>query len=333
MLQSADGQFIFADALSSRMMLEEHGTWLAVPSVIHAPVLELASHSMADEAVRKRFKSLGHLPSSATFTVAELDVSGLVSPAVRKRAQEQLTRRAERRRARAAEAAASEAAAKREREREARRHGKSALAFELEMLTLDEVAAARRRQELMARASLPSVEVGEGVGAAVAATAGGEGGSRLVCDHGAQRLCSDRTHPHLLYLRWLAQDGAILYFVSKRGAIPGGGRRRRRAALCALAVLSRRLFPIVASAGARGRQPVSLPARGPDAAPPSCVPPWGRRFWEWRHVGSSRRRWSWRRSGRHVATRGQGRRRWGGQGRFGLSRRHGWGRSSCRRRD
>ena len=158
-LQAADGQLVFADALSTRMLIDEFGSWSAVPELTVAPVIELVSHRMSDEGVRKRFKSLSHLPLSSSFQVAELDLSGIVSARVMKSAHEQLTRRVERRRAKLAEERAAEAAAQRDREERARKHGRSALAFELEMMSLDEVDAARRRQELMSTAMLPDVEV------------------------------------------------------------------------------------------------------------------------------------------------------------------------------
>ena len=158
-LQAADGQLVFADALSARMLLDEYGSWSGVPAEICAPVLELTSHSMSDEATRRRFKSLSHLPTSSSFQVAELDLTRAVSEAVLGRAHEQLARRAERRQKKADEERATELAARREREKDARRHGRSALAFELEMMSLDDVAKARRRQELMSQAALPAVEV------------------------------------------------------------------------------------------------------------------------------------------------------------------------------
>ena len=150
-LQAVDGQLVFADALSTRLLLEEFGSWGACPEVISAPIVELASHRLCEEGTRKRFKSVSHLPTSCTFQVAELDLSGLVSPAVLQSSAEQLARRAERRSQRIKQEARAEAA-QLEKEREARRHGRSALALELEMISLDEVEAARRRQQLAAEA-------------------------------------------------------------------------------------------------------------------------------------------------------------------------------------
>lgn len=123
-------------------------------------MIELTTHTMSDEATRRRFKSLAHLPTSSSFQVAELDLSAVVGAAVMERAHEQLSRRAERRAKKAEDERASEAAAKREREKDARRHGKSTLAYELEMMSLDDVDKARRRQELISQAALPAIEVG-----------------------------------------------------------------------------------------------------------------------------------------------------------------------------
>ena len=155
-LQASDGQLVFADNLSTRLLLEQFQSWAAVPETISAPIVELASHRHSEEGTRKRFKSLSHLPTACTFSVAELDLSGIVSPEVLQHSSDQLAKRAERRQKKLEEEKREEKA-QREKEKEARRHGRSALAFELEMISLDEAEAARRRQQLATDA--PAIEV------------------------------------------------------------------------------------------------------------------------------------------------------------------------------
>lgn len=160
-LQAADGQLVFGDALSCRLLLDEYGSWAACPDKVVVPILELATFRLSDGATRKRFKMLSHLPQAATFQVAELDVSALVSPRVLAGASEMLARRAARRRLREAEEAkAAKAASARERENAklASKHGRSALAVELELASVDVLEAARRRQSLAADA--PVIQVG-----------------------------------------------------------------------------------------------------------------------------------------------------------------------------
>ena len=126
-LQAADGQKVYCDPLSTRLLVEHYGSWARVPQTICAPIVELSAHKGTDEGVRKRFKALCHLPTTCSFRICELDLRGIVAPFVLARSSEQIARRAERR-AKRAEAEAKEAAA---RERELlslrKKHGKSAL--------------------------------------------------------------------------------------------------------------------------------------------------------------------------------------------------------------
>ena len=76
------------------------------------------------------------------MVIAELDLTKLVSPATLEGAAEQIARRAERRR-KAAKEAARQQREQREREREtqqlASKAGKSTMAIELELLSMDKV--------------------------------------------------------------------------------------------------------------------------------------------------------------------------------------------------
>ena len=78
--------------MSARLLLEEFGGWGGVPSRLCAPIIELSCHRLADEATKRRFKWLCHLPQACTFMVAELDLSGLVSKRVLHSAAEQISR-------------------------------------------------------------------------------------------------------------------------------------------------------------------------------------------------------------------------------------------------
>ena len=92
------------------------------------------------------------------MVIAELDLTKLVSPATLEGAAEQIARRAERRR-KAAKEAARQQREQREREREtqqlASKAGKSTMAIELELLSMDKV----RSLPLIATDGLPCMQV------------------------------------------------------------------------------------------------------------------------------------------------------------------------------
>ena len=93
-LQAADGQMVFVDALSSRLLVQHFG---GCPPAVAAPLLELSSFKQDAFNTRKRFKALAHLPVGTNFQVAELDLSGVVSAEVLAASAEQLAKRADRR--------------------------------------------------------------------------------------------------------------------------------------------------------------------------------------------------------------------------------------------
>jgi len=163
LLQAADGQLVFGDALSTRMLLQEFGSISHVPAVVHAPIVELVTHRRTDDATRKRFRWLSHLPQGCSFQVAELNLSGLVSAAVLADNHEQIGKRAENRtRKRREEAKLQREAQQSEREaqQQASKAGRSALGLELELMSMDEVQARQRRQQL-AREAVFEIAVGE----------------------------------------------------------------------------------------------------------------------------------------------------------------------------
>ena len=49
LMQASDGQRVFVDALSARMLLEEHGSVGGCPETIAAPIVELTSHKLHRE--------------------------------------------------------------------------------------------------------------------------------------------------------------------------------------------------------------------------------------------------------------------------------------------
>jgi len=146
---------VFTDALASQLLLQQHGSWSACPDVITAVVVDLSSHRQAEEGTRKRYRQASHLPQASTFAIAELEMKLLVSARVYKSASEQLSRRVERRKHKEREEARA-AAAQSDRDREAKelasKHGRSALAMELQMLSLSDVEALRLKQQLATNA-------------------------------------------------------------------------------------------------------------------------------------------------------------------------------------
>jgi len=144
-LQAADGQLCFADPFSVRLLLAHYGGWAHVPSQLTVPLFELQP-SRQSESTRKRFKALAHLPLGCTFYLAELDLGLFLSDELKQQFASELKRRADRR-LRTKEEELRQKDEEERRESERRKHGKSALAEELETMSLSAREAARRRQQ------------------------------------------------------------------------------------------------------------------------------------------------------------------------------------------
>lgn len=96
--QSADGQHIYLNPFSTKILCHEYGSLEGCPLEISAEVLQMDWISM-NEAWRKRFKYLEHLPLSCEFRLIEIDFekSNLVSPNTFKIFEEQIRTRAKER--------------------------------------------------------------------------------------------------------------------------------------------------------------------------------------------------------------------------------------------
>eukprot|EP00727_Mastigamoeba_balamuthi_P014835 m51a1_g9978 hypothetical protein (1657) ;mRNA; r:92-9317 len=90
--QQAEGGPVFLHPLGLRMLAEEFGYGDRMPHSFEAEVLE-SLDVVQDEATRKRYKMAAHLPLSCSFRVVELDMSGVVSPAVLERFAPEIERR------------------------------------------------------------------------------------------------------------------------------------------------------------------------------------------------------------------------------------------------
>ena len=99
MWQAADGQLLFADNLSVRVLVEEYGANGKCPETVAAPLLELHSFTQTDET-RKRYKLTSHLPIACSYYLAQLDLSKVVSARALSACADQLDRRAAKRRER-----------------------------------------------------------------------------------------------------------------------------------------------------------------------------------------------------------------------------------------
>jgi hypothetical protein len=78
--QAADGQRLYLDALSFRMLVHCFGSPALCPQKVTAPVIA-AEHFTQNEDTRRRFRFLSHLPLRSVFTFAQLDLSQVVSAA------------------------------------------------------------------------------------------------------------------------------------------------------------------------------------------------------------------------------------------------------------
>ena len=139
-----------------RLLLQQFGSLARCPDAISAPVLQLQTHRQND-ATRKRFRALAHLPAATTFALAELDLSSLVSAEVLQPFKDEIQKRKKERQRRKAEEEREARADAQRSERERRKHGKSALAIELQMVGLTPAERQRRQEQLLA--DLPDVKV------------------------------------------------------------------------------------------------------------------------------------------------------------------------------
>ena len=76
---AADGQRIYLSSLNVRCLVHPFGSMEKCPDEVVGPVLELEELSVTEET-RKRFRHMGHLPLSTEFSIAELDLSKVLSP-------------------------------------------------------------------------------------------------------------------------------------------------------------------------------------------------------------------------------------------------------------
>jgi hypothetical protein len=75
--QAEDGQPVVLHAACVRVLLAHYGAYENLPLTLEAPVVELEQHTQ-DEDTRRRSAHLRHLPLTTTYTLAELDLEGLV---------------------------------------------------------------------------------------------------------------------------------------------------------------------------------------------------------------------------------------------------------------
>jgi len=75
--QAEDGQPVVLHAACVRVLLAHYGAYENLPLTLEAPVVELEQHTQDDDT-RRRSAHLRHLPLTTTYTLAELDLEGLV---------------------------------------------------------------------------------------------------------------------------------------------------------------------------------------------------------------------------------------------------------------
>jgi hypothetical protein len=117
--QASDGQQIFLHPLSLEFMTEEYGADAMMPALLqNVKILDMETKTF-DEKVRRKFPALSHLPISCQYHLALIDVSPLLSDAVRKasfsekvKRREEAIERATARETRRAEIYAQQIAAK-----------------------------------------------------------------------------------------------------------------------------------------------------------------------------------------------------------------------------
>ena len=142
--QVSDGQLLFLHPLNGRCLQNHFGGALELPESIEAPVLEIEAMEQTEES-RRRYKFLAHVPLTSSFSLVEVDLSGVVPP----EALEPFAAEARKRKARR-ERAVRQAASERRQEERAERAARDARAGQ----------AAPSASELLAMPTLPT-EAGE----------------------------------------------------------------------------------------------------------------------------------------------------------------------------
>ena len=115
--QSSDGQKVFLHPVSMRCLLEEYGSYLALPRTIKGKVLDLEI-CMQTEELRKRHKALEHVPLSADIRFVEVDVVGMLSKGTLEKMRSKLEERTKLRRQRAKHQAQAQLRAQHKERRE-----------------------------------------------------------------------------------------------------------------------------------------------------------------------------------------------------------------------
>jgi len=115
--QSSDGQKVFLHPVSMRCLLEEYGSYLALPRTIKCKVLDLEI-CMQTEELRKRHKALEHVPLSADIRFVEVDVVGMLSKGTLEKMRSKLEERTKLRRQRAKHQAQAQVRAQQKERRE-----------------------------------------------------------------------------------------------------------------------------------------------------------------------------------------------------------------------
>ncbi|MEW5302270.1 MAG: hypothetical protein WDW36_005071 [Sanguina aurantia] len=162
--QLADGQWVFLHPLSLRCLLQHYQTPDACPAQLSGTILELED-VVQNDASRKRWKFLAHLPLTATFRLAEIQMSALLPADALAPFAEEITAR------------------------EKRRHRK---VLESRRATANEATAAAAAREARLGPSLAELRLmpilsnannggGGGGGAAATAAAGAAGGAASSC--------------------------------------------------------------------------------------------------------------------------------------------------------
>ena len=118
--QASDGQKVFLHPVSMRCLLEEHGSYLSLPRMLTAKVLDMEICVQTEE-LRKRHRALEHVPISADIRFVEVDVAPMLSKGTLEKMGKKLDERAKLRRQRtkreAQQAARAEQRERRQRER------------------------------------------------------------------------------------------------------------------------------------------------------------------------------------------------------------------------
>jgi hypothetical protein len=110
--QVSDGQLLFLHPLNSRCLQNHFGGAFELPESIEAPVLEIEALEQTEET-RRRYKFLAHVPLTSSFSLVEVNLSGVVPP----EAMEPFAAEAQKRKARREKAVRQAASEKRQEER------------------------------------------------------------------------------------------------------------------------------------------------------------------------------------------------------------------------